>query len=74
MIETEEDIVYLADGSTMPYDEYLTMMEEQEAYSYDTFLYTPFEAYTVAEGLLLCIFLVLIGKGVLDMLRRYWPW
>ena len=79
---SEENLVYLEDGTTMPYDEYLAMVDQieqepalfslsQEPSNVDRpFLDTPFSEYSVTEGLLLCLVLSLYFALLWRMLRR----
>ena len=78
----EENLVYLEDGTTMPYDDYLAMVDqiEQEPVLFSLsqepdlverpFLDTPFSEYSVTEGLLLCLVLSIYFSLLWRLLRR----
>lgn len=80
--QDDEGMVYLEDGSVMPYDEYLAMIDEieQEPAIFSLsqepllderpFLDTPFSEYTVTEGLLLCMVLSAYFALLWRILRR----
>ena len=80
--QDDEGMVYLEDGTVMPYDEYLAMIDEieqepaffslsQEPSTVDRpFLYTPFSEYSVTEGLLLCMLLSVYFMALWRILRR----
>lgn len=71
-----DDLVYLEDGSVMPYDEYIAMTEAAAPLlsvpsEESVFFYTPFSEYTVSEGLLLLLVFAAYLALLVRVVRRW---
>ncbi len=74
--ETDDTPLYSLDltGIEGRLDEFKTMLEEWREEDKRPALTTPFSEYTVTEGLLLLLFLAVLGSQLIRMIKGAFHW